>query len=246
MQAGETVFALDGDHLAVQPQVPPLCREFGEPRRYVDVFGAQHPTGAADHGDLDAQGREHVRELRAYEPGAHDDHPAGQLVEPHHRIAGVVADLVQARDVRDRRVTTGGHHDPVGADRLRPSGGVHGQLLDAGEPGEAFVEGDIRVVFGAVAAATGRDLVDPAEDPVPDVAPAHVAQFEVDAELRTARRGAGDVSGVHEHLRRDAADVQAGAAVGVVGTDTLVDHGDVPIGEPVVDDRVAGTGTDDD
>jgi hypothetical protein len=46
---------------------------------------------------------------------------------------------------------------------------------------------------------------------------------------------------VHEHLRGDAPDVQARAAEGA-----LLDDRDVPTGEPLVRDGVAGTGADDD
>src|SRR5690606_7933801 len=206
----------------------------------------QQPVRARDQGDLDAEGREDVHELGTDEPAADDDHPARELLEPHHGVAGVVGDVVQPRDVRDPGASSGRHHDLVGGDLLGAVRGLHGELLDTGEPGQPGVEGDVRVLLGPVAAAALGDGVDPAEDAVPDVRPPDLLQLQVDPQPGAGGGSAGDVGGVHEHLRRYAADVQAGAAVGVGRADPLVNDCHAPVGEPVVEDRVPGTGADDD
>jgi hypothetical protein len=53
--------------------------------------------------------------------------------------------------------------------------------------------------------------------------------------------GSGEVGGVHEHLRGDAADVEAGAA-----ERSVLDERHVEVLEPRVEERVARTGADDD
>jgi hypothetical protein len=92
-----------------------------------------------------------------------------------------------------------------------------------------------------VVPAAGGDRVDPAEDPVPDVGPAHLVDAGVDPVPPGVPDVLGDIGRVDVHLGRDAADVQAGAA-----EDAVLDQADVEMVEPVVDDRVAGAAADDD
>ena len=87
----------------------------------------------------------------------------------------------------------------------------------------------------------GGDRVDPAEHAVADVGPAHLVDGGVDAEMAGARHGPRDVGGVHEHLGRDAAHVQAGAAEGAV-----LDQRHVEVVEAGVEEGVARAGADDD
>jgi hypothetical protein len=131
----------------------------------------------------------------------------------------------------------GRDHDAVGADLDVP---VDGDLLGAGEPGVAVVEREVRAAVRAVVVAVDRDGVDAAEDAVADVAPAHLVQRRVDAEPARVPDVLGDVGRVDVHLRGHAADVDAGAT-----EDAVLDHGDVEIGEAVVDDRVARAAPDD-
>jgi hypothetical protein len=59
------------------------------------------------------------------------------------------------------------------------------------------------------------DRVDAAEHPIPDGGPVDGLESSMHAEPRRTRRRSGRVGGDHQHLRRDAAPVQAGAAEAV-------------------------------
>ena len=105
----------------------------------------------------------------------------------------------------------------------------------------AWPRNDGRVLaMGPVVLAAARDGVDPAEDAVADVLPAHPVQGGVDAEAGAGGDGVGDVGGVDEHLGGDAADVQAGAAEGAA-----LDDRDLLVLEVRRDEGVAGAGPDD-
>src|SRR5699024_8009276 len=84
-------------------------------------------------------------------------------------------------------------------------------------------KGDIRgFVPGAVGRTALGDGVDTvAEDALLDALPIHVIQRASQTELVGGAEGASHVRGVDEHLRGDAADVDAGAT-----EDTLLDDGD--------------------
>ena len=122
---------------------------------------------------------------------------------------------------RDGRPAAGGDHDPVRGERV--GAGAVGPLDRMrpvpGEPGVAEVDGDVGAAVHPVLAAAGGDRVDPAEDPVPDVGPAHLVDARVDPVAPGVPDVLGDVGGVDVHLGRDAADVQAGAA-----EDTVLDE----------------------
>ena len=62
----------------------------------------------------------------------------------------------------------------------------------------------------------------------------------MNAETVTVGGDVGDLCGVDEHLRRDAPDIEAGAAV-----DALLEDGNLLLGEAVVGNRVTASAPDD-
>ncbi len=91
----------------------------------------------------------------------------------------------------------------VGAQQVAPVG------LHRPEPGALAI--NIDIARGApIVLATVCDGIDPPEDARDDVVPAHLIDVRVDAILRGAANGLGDLGGVDEHLGGDAADIQAG------------------------------------
>ena len=136
----------------------------------------------------------------------------GSARQPHDRVGGVDAGgqcgIVEPGDVRDPGTRAGGDHERVGGDLLL----ADGQQLGTDEPCVARGTGS-RSLLRAVVLTAGRDRVDPAEDPVADLGPAgRSPRPRAIAERRGVPGGLGEVGRVDEHLGRDAADVQAGAA----------------------------------
>ena len=109
----------------------------------------------------------------------------------------------------------------------------------AGEAGAAEEDGRV-LAMGPVVLAAARDGVDPAEDAVADVLPAHAVRVASMPKPGAGGDGVGDVGGVDEHLGGDAADVQAGAAEGAA-----LDDRDLLVLEVRRDEGVAGAGPDD-
>jgi hypothetical protein len=140
------------------------------------------------------------------------------------------------------RPGTGGGTAARRDDDLLSGDGLAGAGVERAVADEARValeERGVRVRLGAPVPSGDRDRVDPPEDPVPDLGPAGALEPGVDAEPVAVRGGVRDVRGIDEHLGRDAADVQAGAA-----ERALLQDRDGPVGEPLVDDRVARAGAD--
>src|SRR5699024_6193767 len=138
-------------------------------------------------------------------------------------------------------------HDGVGADPLlRPVVPGHLQELRPHEPGGAAQQGEVRVVLvvAAVLLAAHGDRVDPPEDAVADRRPVHVPQLFGEAEAGGLGRRVRELRGVHEHLRRDAADVDAGPSEDVVGAYTAVDLHDAASGELGARAGAGGTGAE--
>src|SRR5690606_38105743 len=88
----------------------------GDRRRQVVVELAQQPLTTDHLGDLAAEGREHVAELGGDDPATDDHDPAGQVVDTHDGVGGVIVHVGQARDVRDHRGRSGGEHESVTGD----------------------------------------------------------------------------------------------------------------------------------
>jgi hypothetical protein len=217
--------------------------DIGVAPRDLGIQVTQQLLAAGHLGDVRAQRREDVPELRGDESAAGDDDVVRQFLDPHDGVRGVVGDGVQAGDVGDHRARSGGEHIAVGRDVGVPAGvqlDVH--RLRPGEPPGAGVHGDVRALVALpVPPAAYGDRVDAAEDAVADGAPVHVLDVSLDAERRGAVQRVRDLGRVLEHLRRDAAHVQAGAAEEIV-----LDDRDGPVVEGRSGYRVAGAGADDD
>ena len=196
-----------------------------------------------------------MRELGGDDSATQDHQGAGQLLHPHDVVVGAVGHA-RLGDHRRYPGTRAGRQD----DLVAGDGGGHPGLAVAdlqgalaGESGDVAVEGDVRgLVAAAVLLAALRDRVDAlAEDPLLQRLPVHPPAG--DGDLRGGRPTDGinavgadvleladDIGGVDVHLRRDAADVDAGAA-----EDALLDDGDLAVVE-FLGDGVAGAGADDD
>ena len=138
-------------------------------------------------------------------------------------MSGTTGRLPAATTIRSAVISSAPDLDPPRPDEVAP-------------PAE---HGDVLALLPVAPAARGVG-VDPAEDPVPDVGPADAGQLQVDAQRGRLLRRPGQTGRVDVHLARDATDVEAGAAEGA-----RLDDRHRLVGEPVVDDRVAGAGTDD-
>ena len=162
---------------------------------------------------------EDVGELGGDVAAAEDDHPRAGRSSIRITVSEVWNGTPDRDDdVGDHGVAAGGDDHLVGGE------GVTGRDLQgarAGEPGVTEERGGVGAV-DAVVLPAARDRVDPAEDAVADVLPAHPVQGGVDAEPPAGGDGVGDVGGVDEHLGGDAADVEAGAAEGAA-----LDQGDL-------------------
>src|SRR5699024_7762684 len=161
------------------PHTHAVPHEFGGPRTDLVVLRTQHGPGPGDHSHRNAERSENVCELRRNEATTEDDRAFGEFVDPHHRVRSVVVDFGQPRDVRHDCPAAGGEYEPVRCQRFLGStiAVVNAEFLVTGESSVPGVHGHVGVVgvFGTVLFSAGRDRVDPAEDAVADVTPAHPA-----------------------------------------------------------------------
>ncbi len=138
--------------------------------RHLDLVVAQQRVPALQLGHRHPERGEDVRHLAGDEAAPDDHHPVGEGLEAHHRVGGVHAVLgvgpAQAVDVETHRVAAGGDDEPLGGHLLT---GREGEPALPGEGGVCAVEGRVRLP-AAKGLATGRDRVDPPEDPVADAA----------------------------------------------------------------------------
>ena len=210
--------------------------DFGEALADLHVLAAEHARAARRHHDRATEAGEHVGHLRRDVARTEHDESLGQRRQPHDRVARVVVDGVEAHHVGDERACAGRDHDVRTGQLLA----VHLDGLRADEAGLAGEDRDVRRAL-PVGETARWDRVDAAEDAIDDVGPADLVDRRVDAVRRRMGDVLGDVGGVDEHLGRDAAAVEAGAA-----EDVLFDDRD-PLGVVVVgEDAVPRPGTDDD
>ncbi len=246
-QGGGTVRALDVDGHAglgapgrgqrvLQPEVHPSAHRRGEPGGDLGVLLPQQRVAATHQGHVGAVRGEDVGELRGHVAGSDDDHRTGQLRQPHHGVRRLVRGVAQPVDRRDPDPGTGGDHEPVGGDL---GAVVEPEPPVADEAGVLAEQVDVGAL-GAVALAVGGDRVDPTEDAVTDVRPAHAVEGEVHPQRGGVLRGAGQIGRVDVHLGGDAADVEAGAAERV----PALDQGDAPVVEALIGDGVGRTTAD--
>jgi len=233
------VALLDRGELLVESHVDRAVREFLQVRlRDVAVVVAKQHVGAVDQRDLGREAGEDVRELGGDVASADDDETARQLVDAHDGVGGVdaVGGLRQAGHVEGPGPRAGGDDDVRRGDpRVADL-----QRRGVDEAGLAVEDRDVLAALAPVEAA-GGDGVDAAEDPVADRRPVGVPELELHTKPACLGDARGEVRGQHEHLGGDAAAVEAGAAERLVA----LDQGDIPVGEPFVDERVPGPGTDD-
>ena len=201
------------------------------------VLVAEHGIASNDEGDLRAEKAEHIAEFRSDIAAAEYGEPLRQLVDSHDRVGGVVADLVEARDRRNEGSCARRDHDLLGRDDVV----TDLDLLGADEGRRVLVDSDVVETF-AVLLTGGGDWIDTVEDAVADRSPVGPVEGGVHAQPRAGVGSEfGDLGGVHEHLRRDATHVHAGAT-----EKASLDHGDIEVVVLRTDDRVPGSRADDD
>ena len=157
-------------------------------------------------------------ELDCDETRSEDDQSLRKRRQAHDGVRGVERDAGLADRGGNGRVAPGGYDDLVGGDLLAGAWPCVHPRVDPKPPGTSeggAAEEHRRVqAVDAVVPAPCGDRVDPAEDPVPDVWPAHPVQRGVDAVSARVGDGVGDLGGVDVHLGGDAPDVQAGTPEG--------------------------------
>jgi hypothetical protein len=223
-------------HLCAQRQVEPVRGLLGEPLRDVVVLRLQQPVTAVDDGDLRAQCFEHVAEFGGDEPAAEDDEVLRLMGDAQDAVAGVERHVVDARHIGDERARAGGDDDLL----ARDANVAHLEFALADEVRRVLVDVHVGQAV-AVLAATFRDGVDAVEHAMDDGRPVGAEELGANAEALVVLRVLREVGGVDEHLRGNAATVQAGAA-----EQATLHHGDAPAVHLRPDDRVAGPGADDD
>ena len=143
----------------------------------------------------------------------------------------------QPRQIGDHRTAAGRNHHLVGGDRLRRAN------VQLPRPDEACA----RVENGDIVASL-RDR------PVPSAAMGSIRpkirsrisrhrtsrKIQIDPEPCCLNRRAGKIGRVNEHLAGNAANIEAGPAEG-----SHLDQRNAEVVEPVVDDRISGSGADD-
>ena len=202
----------------------------------VVVLCSQQEVGALDHGDLGAEGIEDVGHLVGDVPTTEHGESRWKFREAHDRVGGVVTDFGQTRYHRHDRAGSRGDDDVGSGDLVT----VDGERLVAGELGFGLDQGDVGQVAAVLLAAFG-DQVDSAEDPLDDVGPADGVDAQIDAELRRVAGAEHTIGGENEHLRRNAAPVEAGSP-----EHAAFDDGDLPRVELGEEHHVAGARPDDD
>ena len=170
------------------------------------VLGGDQPGQGLDDGDLGAEGAPHARELDADDTAAEHDHRRRHPVEAQRLLGGDHALAVDLEAGQRAGVGAGGEHEVVPVYVASPTVTVTG----AGHPALALDDGD-----PAGLDQPGEALEEPAHDAVlVGVDAGHVDAVErgADPELLGLAGRVGDLGRVQQRLRRDAADVQAGAA----------------------------------
>ena len=208
------------------------------------VHAGQDAIEELDHQDLGAEPPPDRAELETDHPGAHDEKFPGHLVEHERAGRGHDALLVDLDALEARNVRAGGDDDGFRFQRLGLAvGGFHLDLAGRHDAADALNAIDL-VLLEEIG-----DALDVAVD-------AFVLELhhggEVERGLADLDAHAGELmpglfkqfGGVQQRLRRNAADVEAGAAEGLV----LLDHRDLHAELRRADgaDVAAGTGADDD
>ena len=200
-----------------------------------------HERGAVHDGHLAAKRVKDVRELHGDEATAHDRERLRQLRQAHDVLVRVERHALGP--LGDERTRADGQDDRVGADSLLCAPLPCHQCLRSHEPCVHVVHGHVRALVAAsVCLAAGRDLVHAIpEDALLDGLPVGTAIFQIYVEPLGLAGLECCICGEDEHLRRNAADVEACAA-----KRALFHDGDLFVVEVRCEHAVAGAGADDD
>ena len=174
--------------------------------RRVFVFEGDQVRQRLDDGDVGAERLPRAGELAADHAAAEDDRGGGQRVEHHGVLGGDDADAVDLQAGQRLHVGAGRQHDvladhtlAVDLDRVR--GDQLAGALDVRDLGALHQTLQALVELVDDAVLVGVDALHVDAD-----------QLGLDAELLGLARLVGDLTGVQQRLRRDAAAVQARAA----------------------------------
>ena len=208
---GDAVAAfLVGDAFGVQPDLHAfLLKDRLHRVGHVGVLARDQPVGHLHDGHAAPEAAIHLRELKPDIGAADDDEMLRQEVDVHHRRAGQVVDLFEPRRVRHEGVAADVDDDlrrleqpAVDADRVRAlETAVAVDHRKVGVRLQPFLDVLVRGADDAVLARLDALHVDF------DVSAEH------HAEIRGAPRDVGGAGACDQRLRRDAADIDAGAAV---------------------------------
>jgi hypothetical protein len=180
-----------------------------------------------------------VAEFAGDEAAAEHDEVPRLNRDTQDRVARMKRGLGQAWNVRDDGLCTCSDHHSVAAQ----ANTVDFQLALADEAAVAFVHDDVGKAVAILPTSFG-DRVDPTEHAVHDRRPIGPDKAGADAVLGCIGgccRRLGDIGGIDQHLRGNAAAVQTGAT-----KEVTFDDGDSPAVHLGRDQRVARAGADDD
>jgi hypothetical protein len=169
-------------------------------------------------------------------PAADDDHRSGKLGQSHHRVGGVKPHSAQARQIGNHRAAAGCNHHPIGGNRLRCP------YIQLPRPDEASARIENRDILASltVAPPVSSHRINPTEDSIPDLPPPDAAEVQINPKPGRLDCRSRKVGGVDQHLARNTANVEARPAE---RAHLHQCHSEVV--EPIVDDRVSRSGTDD-
>ena len=176
------------------------------------LLAGQHVRARGNEGDIHAEGRHHRRELHADVAGPDDRQGGGKLLQTQDLLVRPRARLPQARNRRASRARPEVDEDALAADRALTAvlqGDAHRALAhETGLPAHEIQAGGGKHLLVGANHRPHDALLVGAQLPQVNVSPvrAHDAEGFVAAGIREAPRR------VHQGLRRNAGDVDAGAA----------------------------------
>ena len=221
----------DGHDRAVVAPLPPPGHPRGATEAYLDAVRLQDAARLGgdvvvlprehalpgQQGDPAAEAGEHLRELAADVPAAHDHQVLGQLVQGEQALLGDPGDVVQAVDRRHRRPRPHVEVDLRGEEDRVADHDAEAVPVAAVEPPRPLVQVHAVDRAGPLLHALARRPDDRADAP-DDARVVHADLAHVDAVLVAPAGLPRHPGGRPQGLRRAAAVVQAGAAE-VLGLD---------------------------
>ena len=228
-----TRITIDAHQALGHPQPHAVTNLIGEPLRDLLVLMTQHPPGPIDDSDAGSQRGEDMGELGGNESTTENHQTVGQLLQPHDGVGGVdrprQARVVETEDIRDARARPCRQDDLVSSDASVPD------LDGVGIDELRLVGVDVDVLQPlAVLKPTSRNGINASEDSVTNGGEGCPAELQPDPQLGCLGRRGRKVRREHEHLRRYAADIEAGTP-----ESARVDDGGASVGKFLVQDRVS-------